>query len=331
MPFFQRFMARRRALIIGTRSASQFIIKVLEEKAKNLFDVTGLVSVKLAEEGATVDGKPILGEWDDTKALIQQHKIDALIIAAKINDELVRFLPACYEMGVDVIPMTALYEHLTGRVPINYIDETWFFVLLDKNSGMYTFSSKIKRLIDISVSTMGLIFFVLILPLIAAAIYIDSPGPIFYKQKRVGQGGRVFSIYKFRSMKPDVEKGNPVWAENNDPRVTKVGRILRKTYIDELPQFLNILKGDMSLVGPRPERPELVEELALEIPFFKMRQAVKPGMAGWALVKQGYASSKEEAAIKLEYDLYYIKHQSLWLDAIIFFKTIFNMLTFRGR
>jgi len=324
-------MAQRRVLIIGTGSSAEFIIKTLEEKAKNLFNVIGLVSAELVEKESTIEGKPVLGGRDDIKALIQQYKIEAIIIAAENKSELAHFLPACFETGVDVIPMTVLYERLTGRVPINYIDEAWFLTLLDKKLALDAFSSKIKRLIDILVSTLGLIFFVLILPPIAAAIYIDSPGPIFYKQKRVGQGGRVFSIYKFRSMKPDVEKGNAVWAENNDPRVTKVGRILRKTYIDELPQFLNILKGDMSLVGPRPERPELVEELAQDIPFFKMRQAVKPGMAGWALVKQGYASSKEEAAIKLEYDLYYIKHQSLWLDAIIFFKTIFHMLTFRGR
>lgn len=134
-----------------------------------------------------------------------------------------------------------------------------------------------------------------------------------------------------RSKVSDAEKGNAVWAEKKDPRVTRVGRLLRKTHVDEFPQFLNILKGEMSAVGPRPERPEFVEELVREIPFYRVRHAVKPGMAGWGLVKQGYGATKEDALVKLRYDLYYIKHQSLWLDLIILLKTIIDTLTFRGR
>ncbi|MCW1300582.1 MAG: sugar transferase [Candidatus Parvarchaeota archaeon] len=146
----------------------------------------------------------------------------------------------------------------------------------------------------------------------------------------MGQGGRIFRAYKFRTMVPDAEKNGAVWAQKNDPRVTRVGRILRKTHIDEFPQFINILKGEMSAVGPRPERPEFVEELAREIPFYSVGHAVKPGMAGWALVKYGYASSKEDTVIKLQYDLYYIKHWSFWLDLVILLKTVLEMLTMRG-
>jgi exopolysaccharide biosynthesis polyprenyl glycosylphosphotransferase len=189
----------------------------------------------------------------------------------------------------------------------------------------------IKRTSDIILASLGILCWAPAFPFIALAIYLDSPGPIFYTQKRVGKGGRIFKAYKFRSMVPDAEKDKAVWAQENDPRVTRIGRFLRKTHIDEFPQFLNILKGEMSAVGPRAERPEFVDELVKEIPFYSMRHAVKPGMAGWGLVKQGYAASKEDARVKLEYDLYYIKHQSLWLDMVILFKTIVDTITFRGR
>jgi len=152
---------------------------------------------------------------------------------------------------------------------------------------------------DIVLASLGLFLLALTTPFIAAAIYLDSPGPIFYRQERVGKGGRIFRAYKFRSMVPDAEKGRAVWAKEDDPRVTRMGRILRRTHVDEFPQFLNILKGEMSAVGLRPERSEFVEELAKEIPFYRVRHAVKPGMAGWGLVKQGYGASKEAALLKL--------------------------------
>jgi len=168
-------------------------------------------------------------------------------------------------------------------------------------------------------------------PFIALAIYLDSSGPIFYTQERIGRGGKMFRVYKFRSMIIEAEKKGAVWATEGDSRITRVGKFLRKTHVDEFPQFLNILKGEMSAVGPRPERPEFVKELAQEIPFYRVRHAVKPGMAGWGLVNQGYGSSKEDALIKLQYDLYYIKHQSLWLDVVILLKTILDTLSFGGR
>jgi len=189
----------------------------------------------------------------------------------------------------------------------------------------------VKRAMDVVLAGLGLILLGLATPFIALAVYLDSPGPIFYTQARVGKGGRIFRAYKFRSMVPNAELGQAVWAERADSRVTRVGRILRKTHVDEFPQFVNILRGEMSAVGPRPERPEFVEELTREIPFYRVRHAVKPGMAGWGLVKQGYGASREDALLKLQYDLYYIKHQSLWLDIIILLKTIADTLTLGGR
>ena len=193
------------------------------------------------------------------------------------------------------------------------------------------FRSLVKRVMDLVLASIGLLLLGVATPCIAAAIYLDSPGPIFYTQDRVGKGGRRFKAYKFRSMVPDAETEEPVWAAKDDSRITGVGRFLRKTHIDEFPQFVNILKGDMSAVGPRPERPEFVEELARDIPFFRVRHAVRPGMAGWALIKLGYAASREATLLKLQYDLYYVKHQSLWLDIVILLKTIVDSLALRGR
>ena len=272
-------------------------------------------------------------DLSELPAFIQKNKIDTLILASseEINGETLQAMVDCLELGAEVIPMPVLYEQLTGRVPIEYIDNSWYVALPINHPGTKFSWNLTKRFVDIILSLAGLFFLALATPFIAAAIYLDSPGPIFYRQARVGKGGRIFYVYKFRSMIPNAEKDRPVWAKKNDERVTRVGKILRKTHIDEFPQFINILKGEMSVVGPRPERPEFVEELAREIPFYRLRHAVKPGMAGWGLVRQGYGASKEDALVKLQYDLYYIKHQSPWLDTIILLKTIFNTITFRGR
>jgi len=275
----------------------------------------------------------VLGDSRSLQSLIIQHRINSLILAIthNLSGELLQTLMNCLELGVEIIPMPVLYEQLTGRVPVEHVGDSWYVAMPVSHPLTRTFNRMVKRAMDVVLASLGILFLTPLFPFIALAIYLDSPGPIFYIQQRVGQGGRIFKAYKFRSMVPDAEKGQAVWAQKNDPRVTRVGRILRKTHIDEFPQFWNILKGDMSVVGPRPERPDFVEELAQEIPFYRVRHAVKPGMAGWGLVRQGYGASKEDALIKLQYDLYYIKHQSPWLDTIILLKTIFNTITFRGR
>ena len=189
----------------------------------------------------------------------------------------------------------------------------------------------LKRAVDIILASIGLLFLLPFTAFIGSAICIDSPGPIFYGQERIGLGGRRFTLWKFRSMRVNAENGKAVWAQRNDSRVTRVGRILRKTHVDEFPQFWNVLKGEMSVVGPRPERPEFAAELENVIPFYRVRHTVKPGMAGWALVCQGYGGSDTDALLKLEYDLYYIKHQSSFFDVVILLKTGIDMIAFRGR
>jgi exopolysaccharide biosynthesis polyprenyl glycosylphosphotransferase len=189
----------------------------------------------------------------------------------------------------------------------------------------------LKRLADIFVSTLGLTFLLALLPFVALAIYLESPGPIFYFQERVGRAGQTFQLVKLRSMVPQAEQdGQPRWAGKNDERVTRVGRFLRRTRLDELPQFVNVLRGEMSLIGPRPERPGFVAELQKRIPFYRSRLAVRPGLTGWAQINYHYGSSVDDALVKLQYDLYYIKHKSLYLDLLILLKTIGVVLSFQG-
>ncbi|MDW8103328.1 MAG: sugar transferase, partial [Anaerolineae bacterium] len=328
---------QRRALIIGAGWAGRTIAEALAEYGDGSYRIVGFVDDDPAKQDFTLHVSrftlSVLGNRHSLPTLIRQHCIDTLILAIthEVNGELLQVLMDCLELGVEIVPMPVLYEQLTGRVPIEHVGSNWYVAMPIHHPLIRPFNQIVKRALDIVGATLGLVFLALAFPFIALAIYIDSPGPIFYVQERVGQGGRVFRAYKFRTMVPDAEKGQAVWAQKNDPRVTRVGRILRKTHIDEFPQFLNILKGEMSAVGPRPERPEFVEELAREIPFYRVRHAVKPGMAGWALVKYGYASSKEDTVIKLQYDLYYIKHWSLWLDLVILLKTVLDTLTLRGR
>jgi lipopolysaccharide/colanic/teichoic acid biosynthesis glycosyltransferase len=189
-----------------------------------------------------------------------------------------------------------------------------------------------RRLFDILIAILGCFVVLLVSPLIWLLNRLTAPGDLFYRQERVGEAGKLFQIVKFRSMMMDAEQGTgAVWATNGDPRVTPVGRILRRMRIDEFPQFWNVLKGDMSVIGPRPERPYFVNQLSTELPFYRVRHAVKPGITGWAQVKYRYGASAEDSLVKLEYDLYYIKHQSPYVDLQILLKTIQVVLGFKGR
>ncbi len=255
-----------------------------------------------------------------------------LAVSHTISDPLFRALLECKEQGVQITLMPVLYEELTGSVPIEHIGDHWNVALpLDspEAGGFYPIA---KRLFDMAWALIGLTLFAALFPLIAIALYVDSPGPIFYTQERVGKGGKVFKLLKLRTMIPNAESnGQAQRAQPDDPRVTRVGRWLRMARLDEMPQLINILKGDMSAVGPRPERPEHLAELDQAVPFHRLRNAVKPGMAGWAVVNYDYVESLEDARMRLQYDLYYIKHQSLWLDLVILLRTMGHMLTLKGR
>jgi exopolysaccharide biosynthesis polyprenyl glycosylphosphotransferase len=240
---------------------------------------------------------------------------------------------SCYEQGVSIVAMPVLYEQITGRVPIEHVgSHLWTLVLpLEKRTVSFSVYLLIRRVFDAVCALVGLLLFALLLPVLAIAIKLTSRGPVFYRQVRLGRGGRPFTLVKLRTMKRDAENGHGVQgASHRDSRITPIGGFLRRTRLDEAPQLLNIMRGEMSLVGPRPERPEFVERLEREIPFYRTRLAVDPGLTGWAQVRYRYGSSTEDALRKLQYDLYYIRHQSLLLDLEILIRTVWTVLLFRG-
>nr|HOP41267.1 TIGR03013 family PEP-CTERM/XrtA system glycosyltransferase [Geobacteraceae bacterium] len=235
----------------------------------------------------------------------------------------------CKFSGIDVFDAPTFYEQLTGKLLLENITPGWFVF---SNGFKLTHTIRFcKKIIDKILATIGLIITFPLFPLIAVAVKISSPGPVFFKQVRTGLHEKQFLLYKFRTMRSDAEAGTgAVWAQDNDPRVTSIGKFLRKSRLDELPQLYNVLKGDMSFIGPRPERPEFVETLKQQIPYYSHRHFVKPGITGWAQIKYPYGASVEDAVEKLRYDLYYIKNLSITLDLLIFFETIKVILFSRG-
>jgi lipopolysaccharide/colanic/teichoic acid biosynthesis glycosyltransferase len=236
------------------------------------------------------------------------------------------------ENGIEITSMPVMYEELTGRVPIYLLKPDWLLRSFIDYAHVNRFYELGKRFIDIIGGLIGVIITIVLYPIIGLVIVLDNWGPIIYSQIRLGKNGKYYNILKFRTMFVDAEiNGNYKPAEENDQRITTIGKILRKSHLDELPQFINVLKGEMSLVGPRSERPMIVENYQKEIPFYRGRLLVKPGLTGWAQVNYGYASTIEENAIKLEYDLYYIKHRDLMMDLSIMLLTISSVIGLRGR
>lgn len=235
----------------------------------------------------------------------------------------------CKFSGIEVIDAPSFYEQLTGKLMIENITPSWF--IFSDGFRRTGFGRIMKRSADVALSLVGIILVLPLLPFVALGIKVTSPGPILFRQVRVGQGDRPFVLYKFRSMRADAEKASgAVWAQKDDPRVTRFGKFLRTSRLDELPQLYNVLRGDMSLVGPRPERPEFVDKLKEVIPYYSERHFVKPGVTGWAQVKYPYGASVDDAIEKLRYDLYYIKNMSMLLDIIIVLETIKVVLFGRG-
>ena len=267
-------------------------------------------------------------------SIVEKHAVDEIVIAVSgdLTGGTFQSVMDCYERGIQITPMPVMYESLTGRVPVEHVGKSWSIVLPMTATPPDRFYQLVERLTDIMLALAGIVLLLFVCPLLVVANYFWSPGPLFYTQTRVGRGGKLYSILKFRSMIPDAEKrSGAVWAQEADARITPVGHFLRKTRLDEIPQFWNVLKGEMSMIGPRPERPEFVEQLGISIPFYRSRHAVKPGMTGWAQVKYRYGASVEDALMKLQYDLYYIKHQSLFLNLLILYKTIRVVIEFQGR
>jgi sugar transferase (PEP-CTERM system associated) len=273
----------------------------------------------------------VLGEVSDIPTIVRTHHVDRVVVSladARGTLPMERLLEMKLS-GVTFDHLASVYERYTGKIAVENLRPSWLIF----SAGFRTTRRvlAIKRTLDIAVSLTAFIVSLPVMAIVAIAVRMSSPGPVLYHQRRVGERGRVFTLHKFRSMGIDAEAGSgAVWSQNGDTRVTRVGRFLRRMRLDELPQLWNVMRGDMSLVGPRPERPEFIEQLTQQIPYYGQRHIVKPGLTGWAQVRYAYGSSVEDAMEKLQYDLFYIKHMSLGMDLLIALSTVKTVLSRRG-
>lgn len=326
--------SQRRVLAVGAGDNGKGLARIYKEMTPAPFHLVGFIDDDPEKIGATLDGFPILAGSDRLLELIEEMNISDVIVAitGEMRGQTFQTLLDAQEHGAEVTRMRTIYEDLLGRVPIHHLESDWVlrsFIDEARTSGFYEIGS---RALDIIGSIVGLAILLIMFPILAIVMIMDDGLPIFYTQTRLGKGARVFEMIKLRTMIKNAEAdGRARPAEENDPRVTKVGNFLRRTRIDELPQFWDVLRGEMSIVGPRAERPELVAKYQKQIPFYRARLMVKPGITGWAQINYGYASTIEDTEIKLEYDLYYIKNRSILMDIVIILRTISTVLSRKGR
>jgi sugar transferase (PEP-CTERM system associated) len=333
---FLSWVLRRRAfservLIVGSDKGAIDLARELLERKHLGYQVVGFLDANPAVQGKSLINPKVIGSPSEVFALSRQHNIDRVVVAqldtrGKLDmDQLL----ACKTSGISVEACSDYFERLTGKIMLANLRKSW--LIFSDGFLVVPSTQAIKRLCDFVAALFGLVLTAPVLLLTAVAVRLDSPGPIFYRQQRVGLTGRLFTIWKFRSMCQGAEPaGVAQWAGENDVRITRVGRWLRKLRLDELPQLWNVLRGDMSLVGPRPERPEFVERLSEMSAFYPQRLVVRPGITGWAQIRAPYAATFEESLDKLSYDLYYVKNLSLALDASILMGTIRIVLFGRG-
>jgi sugar transferase (PEP-CTERM system associated) len=319
----------QRLLIVGTGPIARFVARQIRSQHDFDYHIVGCVTESSDAETDGLD-MPLLGTSADVTLLVLRHQIDRIVVS--LSDRRghlpIQELLRAKLSGVRIEDAATTYERISGKILTDGLAPSWLIFSDGFQASRGT--RVVKRLIDIVLAAAGLVLTAPLMLLTAIAVWLDSPGPVLYRQVRVGQHDRLFTLCKFRSMRSDAERGKPIWATNNDSRVTRVGRFIRLTRLDELPQLLNVLRGDMSFVGPRPERPYFVQQLAADIPFYAERHAVKPGVTGWAQVKYRYGSSVEDAMEKLRYDLYYIKHLSIGFDLTIVIDTVKVILCARG-
>lgn len=345
----------RRLLILGAGKAGRRLLEGLRQRPKSGLVPIGFIDDDPKKNGVEIDGLPVLGNSTQLSDLLKQEKVDLVVVAVthEKSQALVNALTKICWNGCQILDMPGFYEFLAGKIPVEHISDLWLYLQsLHTNKVYYR---RLKRLVDTILALVGLIVTLPFFVFISILIKWDSGGPVFFRQERLGQEGRPFHIIKFRTMVEDAEKLGPCWANPHDNRITRVGRFLRKYRLDELPQLVNILKGDMSFIGPRPERPVFIQEFQElvpdlrpgrrasdspnclvqcgykeKVPFYSYRLLVKPGITGWAQVMYPYASSLEQTMEKLKYDLYYIKNMGFFLDLAILLKTVRIVLFGRG-
>ncbi len=335
---------QQRALVFGAGLAGAELVAALSQARGNgnPYHGTGYHLVGFVDDNPEKQragewaGLPVLGGCCDLLGLAQEHAVAEIVVAITqrhtLSQAALDALLTCREHGISVTTMPTLYERLLGRIPVAHVGYNLSAVIPVDEGAADRLFWWFKRGADVGISILGLAAMGPVAAVVAVANALFAPGPLFYRQQRVGRGGRLFTVIKFRTMRPDAENGTgAVWSSADDPRITRVGRWLRRSRLDELPQVINILRGEMSLVGPRPERPEFVATLAQEIPFYRARHAVRPGLTGWAQVRYGYGNSVQDACVKLEHDLYYVRHAGFYLDALILLKTLAVVLRLQGK
>ena len=318
-----------RLLIVGTGLTARTLAQQIGRQQDFAYRLIGFVEE--SDETSMIRQHDVLGSAEDIDRIVATRHVDRIVVG--LSDRRGRLpieqLLRAKMSGVRVEDATTTYERLTGKILLDGLKPSW--LIFSDGFRASRITRFVKRMLDLSFSIILAIVSLPFMALTALAIRLDSPGPLLYSQERVGENGAVFKIFKFRSMRTDAElAGKPVWARDNDDRITRTGRFIRKSRLDELPQLWNIMRGDMSFVGPRPERPFFVDQLANEIPFYLQRHAVKPGLTGWAQVKYQYGSTVEDAMEKLRYDLYYIKHLSIIFDLTIVLDTVKVILFGKG-
>lgn len=324
----------KKVLLVGEISYVENIMEALNISDPN-YKIVGFINCEeQADEPVKFKG---LKEFEPHELVnvIAEYKVSEILVASynseTITASIYHDLITLLEKGFTIREYTQVYEELTYRVPIQYVGKDFYKYFPFSRSNQNTLYLFFHRIFDLTFSLIGLALGVLLLPIIVVGNLIGNRGPLFYTQERIGKNGVPFKIVKLRSMVVNAEQHGAKWAEKNDVRVTKFGKFLRGARLDEFPQFLNVLRGEMSIIGPRPERPFFVNELSQIIPFYETRHIVKPGLTGWAQVKTRYGSSVDDSLTKLQYDLYYIKHRSLFLDLNIVVKTLSTILYYRGQ
>lgn len=332
--FYNKYLSanflRVPVVFVGFCEESKELIEMITKYPEHGFQVTGLVSSDQVNFAF-----PVANSFNE---VVKRSAIfPGLIVLSENeshNQETLKDLYGALDRQITVVPLANFYEDFFKRIPPFTFSEGWFLTNLKEQTRKIYDRSRIFA--DYALALLMSIVFIITFPFIAVAIKTSSRGPILFKQQRVGRLGKVFTIYKYRTMKAigsggSAETSGPQFAKINDERITKVGKFLRQTRIDELPQFINILRGEMAMIGPRPERPEFVEELVKQMPFYNLRHLIKPGLTGWAQLHQSYYGTIEENLVKLQYDLYYIKNRGLTLDLTILLKTISVLIRFMGR
>jgi sugar transferase (PEP-CTERM system associated) len=319
-------------LIVGSGTFAVEVAREMLERPDAGYRILGFVGSDPELLGKSLINPRVIGLTSELAEVVRREGIDRIIVAmGERRGQLPtnELLQLSLAGTVNIEEGASFYERVTGRVSLNMIRPSW--LIFSSRGRQARIAGITRNIVHRIVALVGALFSLPIAIVTAILIKLDSRGPILYKQERVGKNGGAFTVMKFRSMRTDAEKSGPVWATEDDDRTTRVGKIIRKLRIDEVPQFWNILRGEMDFVGPRPERPHFVSQLAEEIPYYEQRHLIAPGLTGWAQIKYPYGASIEDARQKLQYDLYYIKNQSLMLDAIILFETVKIILFGRGR